>query len=198
MVQPPDRRDQFLIAMYSTMWENISRHILIVWQSVGVLVGAFAALILVEKHTVSPDYAATFVVLAGAWQVAHVFDASWWFNRNLLIVTNIERQFLTKADIKEIHYYFETHRDPKILDHHIIQLVFGLAVTAVVLAYHFVNRIYPIATSNEKFDAVRTMPYAAFLLCGLLLMAFYCRQHNMYWKLRNASPGKSIDSGNST
>jgi hypothetical protein len=32
---------------------------------------------------------------------------SYWYNRNLVIIANIERQFLGR---KEIHYYFGKHR----------------------------------------------------------------------------------------
>lgn len=58
-------QEQFLIAIYTKMWENINRHILVVWQSVGVLAGAFAALMLAENKTIPLDYAATLVVLVG-------------------------------------------------------------------------------------------------------------------------------------
>ena len=58
-----DRRDEFLMAMYGEMWENINRHIVVVWQSVGVLAGAFAALIVGEQTAVSLDVSATIVAV---------------------------------------------------------------------------------------------------------------------------------------
>jgi hypothetical protein len=124
---------------------------------------------------------------SAACQVAHVLDASWWFNRNLLIITNIERQFLSRTDVREIHCYFEKHPDPTMLDQHRIHRAFGIAVTAVGLMHHVVKRVYSlIGTSNEKFEAMSTMPYAVFVLCSIVLVTFYVRERKVYSKLRSA------------
>src|ERR1700726_3891106 len=78
-----NRRDGFLIAMYSQLWNNINRHITVVWQSVGILAGAFALFALVEKHTLSFDWACSLMLLIAGWVVAHTYDANTWFNRNI-------------------------------------------------------------------------------------------------------------------
>src|SRR5690606_9736292 len=106
------------------------------------------------------DYGAAIVVLVGAWQVAHVLDAGWWFNRNQLILTNIERQFLHRTDTQEIHYYFEKHRKPSIPDYQLIQLLFGVLATLIVLLYHFVERVYPgLGGPMQNFQLPRALPY---------------------------------------
>src|SRR6266478_1519931 len=116
------RRDQFLIAMYGEVWNNINRHLTVMWESAAILAGAFALLALVEKHALPPDLASSLVVLLSAWFIAHTYDANTWFNRNLAIVTNIERQFLRAEDSTQIHYYFTKHRDPEnMLDHLLVQ-----------------------------------------------------------------------------
>lgn len=180
--------------MYGKMWDNIDRHILVVWQSVGVLVGAFAALVLSEKGTLPIDYSATLVVLVSAWQIAHVFDASWWFNRNQLIVTNIERQFLTVEDSRHIHSYFLKHRKPKILEHYKIQVTFGSAVAAVVLIYHFVKKVYStVPETTATVDLIiMSLPYIVFVLSAVGLCSFYKRQRCVYIKLQQTSPGKDL------
>ena len=68
-------RHDFLIEMYKAMWDNINRHIGVVWHSVTVLAGAFAVFGLVEKGVVPIDFTTTLVVIISAWQLAHVFDA---------------------------------------------------------------------------------------------------------------------------
>src|SRR5262245_23016489 len=93
-------RDAFLIEMYKAMWDNINRHIGVVWQSVTVLAGGFAAFGLVEKNVFPVDFVAALVVIISFWQLAHVFDASYWVNRNLLIIRNIEGQFLGRDDLQ--------------------------------------------------------------------------------------------------
>jgi hypothetical protein len=106
---PADRRD-FLLKMYDQMFNDINTHILVVWQSVAVVVGAFAVFALVEKAVISADVAAALILLLCGWLIAHLYDASYWYNRNLVIIANIERQFLSSADLKGIHYDFGKHR----------------------------------------------------------------------------------------
>src|SRR5258708_36293673 len=93
------RRKDFLVQMYNQMFANINRHILVVWQGIAVLVGAVALFALVEKEILSFDLACSFFILLIGWFVAHVLNASAWFNRNLVIMTNIERDFLSDGDL---------------------------------------------------------------------------------------------------
>jgi hypothetical protein len=109
-IDPEKPRRDFLLAMYGQLMNDINRHIVVVWQSVGVLFGAFAVFALVEKKIVSLDIATSLILLLCAWVVAHVYDAGYWYNRNLVIIANIERQFLRPSDLREIHYYFGRHR----------------------------------------------------------------------------------------
>src|SRR5229473_588490 len=100
---PPDgARKEFLLKMYDQMFNDIDTHILVVWQSVGVLVGAFAIFALAEKQVISFDMATAMVVLLASWLLAHLQDASYWYNRNLVIIANIERQFLVESDLRSI------------------------------------------------------------------------------------------------
>ncbi len=188
-----DDRRVFLIEMYKKMWDNVTRHILVVWQSIAVLGGAIAALALVEKGTLPFDYAATLLVLVGAWQAAHVVDANFWYNRNLLIIANIERQFLDVSDLREVHYYFEKHRDPEILDHLRIQIAFGPAVAFLVLLLHFVSRVYPgMITKGSVFEPTRAMPYVVAALALCLLLWLHRDQKEKYKRLLDRSPGKPM------
>jgi hypothetical protein len=47
---PADRSD-FLLKMYDQMFNDIDTHILVVWQSVAVVVGAFAVLADIQKRS---------------------------------------------------------------------------------------------------------------------------------------------------
>ena len=66
MAEDPDpekpRRD-FLLAMYGQLMNDINRHIIVVWQSVGVMFGAFAIFALVEKKVLSLEIAASLIFL---------------------------------------------------------------------------------------------------------------------------------------
>ncbi len=56
-------RPQFLIEIYKEMMADINRHIMVVWQSVGVVLGSFAIMGLVEKRVVSLDYASSLLLI---------------------------------------------------------------------------------------------------------------------------------------
>ena len=188
-------REQFMITMYGKMWDNINRHILIVWQSVSVLGGAIAALALEQNKILSIDVSTTLIVALGTWQVANVLDAAWWFNRNLIIVTNIERQFLNNQDIREVHYYFSRHRKPRMLDHYKIQLWFGVVVTGFVVLYHFFSRILSGIFSPRAIsyvDLIRCVPYIVLVACLLVLRQLYIHQQAEYKNLREQSPGREV------
>jgi len=159
-----DRRDDFLKQMYSEMWGNINRHLTVSWQAVGVLAGAFAVFFgLAERQAISIDIAAAVMILITAWQLCHVYDANTWFNRNLGIITNIERQFFTKRDEKEIEFYFTKHRTPgKLVGHLRVQFVFGCGTVALVMGIHFVTRVLPgIHSPWSNFEPLRAVPYIA-------------------------------------
>ena len=186
-----DRRDNFLIAMYSQLWSNINRHITVVWQSVGILAGAFALFALVEKHTLSFDWACGLMLLIAGWVVAHTYDANTWFNRNITIVANIERQFLRSEDAKEIHFYFTEHRaSGDMLDHFKVHRAFGVAIGSLILLYHFFTRVVPgIGQPMSNFDPNRTVPYVVCLAVVLWIMAFKAERQKKINSLLAKSPG---------
>ena len=163
-----DRRDDFLKQMYSEMWGNINRHLTVTWQAVGVLAGGFAVFFgLAERQAIPIDIAAALMVLIAAWQLCHVYDANTWFNRNLGIISNIERQFLTKRDEKEIEFYFtEGPRKPGNLVDIWVCTWFGCGVVALVLGIHFVTRVLPGFDSPlSNFEPLRAVPYVAAAIC---------------------------------
>ena len=64
---PEKARSDFLIAMYNQLMNDINRHIVVVWQSVTALLGAFAAWSLIEKNIISLDVAVTFIIVIAIW-----------------------------------------------------------------------------------------------------------------------------------
>lgn len=189
------RRKDFLLQMYNQMFANINRHILVVWQGVAVLVGAVALFALVEKQILGFDLACSFFVLLVGWFAAHVLDASAWFNRNLAIMTNIERDFLGDEDLRLVHYYFGKHRPQnRMISHFGIQIVFALVLAVLVLGTHFVNRVLPGFTLPlSHFDWKRVLPYMVLLLTVLYLLTFWRKTKQDYAELLENSPGRSVD-----
>ncbi len=186
-------RGVFLLEMYKKAWDNINRHILTAWHSIGVLASAVAALLLTEKSILPLDYAATLVVITAGWQVAHALDSNFWFNRNLLIIGNIEREFLDSGDLRKVHYYFERHRGPGLLDHLWIQIGLGIGAGILVLIRHFLERVRPsFSQPFQNLDAIRALPYLALIIGLPLLIRIYRKQRRAYNTLKERSPGRPI------
>lgn len=185
------KRLEFLIAMYNQLMGDINRHIIVVWQSSGLLIGTFAVYTLVEKKFIGLEIATTLVVAACIWLMAHVFDSGYWYNRNLAIIANIERQFLNQTDLREIHYYFGAHRkDNKLLTHLRLQLFFGFGIAALALLYFFFNDTLPFIQICEWPNSVSsTFPYLAALAgtyLGCYLPKMYRAKYEEFLKTRLA------------
>jgi hypothetical protein len=192
-------RSDFLIAMYNQMMNDINRHIVVVWQSVSVLIGAFAAWSLIEKRIISLDMAATLIVIIAIWVIAHVYDAAYWYNRNFVIIANIERQFLTKKDLREIHYYFGAHRSKNsMLTHLKLQMFLAIGVAALVLGIQFFDTIWP---ALPDLCAIPSVSYVPWLTALVGVGVWYYRRdlaQRKYSEFLENSPGKSIDTSGIT
>jgi len=188
-------RKEFLFKMYEQTWGNINRHLTIVWQSVAALIASAAVLSLVEKNIVPIDIAVGLIVLVSVWLNANLYDANTWYNRNLVIISNIEKQFLDPEDAREIHYFFsEDHRKYTLVDHLQIQHHFGIAIALVALIFHFLTRVYPgFSLPIDKFDPQRTFPYLIAVLGIGYLSWFRTKQAAQHEKLVRRSPGVQLN-----
>jgi hypothetical protein len=183
--------------MYDQMFNDINTHILVVWQSVGVLVGAFAIFALTEKQIITVDVAASLIVLIAAWLIGHLYDASYWYNRNLVIIANIERQFLNPSDLRNVHYYFGKHRKKgSMITHLRIQYALALGIGLVVLLFHFFTRVEPGFRSPwSAFDPLRSLPYAVVVLAFLAVRRLKVNRDAAYGEFLKNSPGKTVETG---
>ncbi|MBX7492033.1 hypothetical protein K3163_02285 [Qipengyuania sp. 1NDW9] len=191
-----DDRRTFLIEMYKQMFSDINRHITVIWQSVGVVVGAFALFSLVEKSVISLDVATSVIVVLCTWLFAHMIDAGYWYNRNLVIISNIEKQFLLEDDLVNIQYYFGAHRSKKnkMITHLRIQSALGWGILILVLTFHFITNVLPdIPNEGATFDAIEALPYVilalAFGFCGWLIWD----RNKSYSNFIENSPGIAMD-----
>jgi len=188
----PADRTALLLKMYDQMFNDINRHIAVLWQSVTVLAGAFAVFGLVEKNVLPIDYACALLVLIAAWHLAHVYDASYWYNRNLVIIANIERQFLTSSDLANIQYYFGEHRkNLSMLTHLRIQWWLGIGIGGLIIAYHALSRI--VCAPLSLSEVTRLLPYAVGLGAVFLLWLLRRSRARSYENFLKNSPGKAVD-----
>ena len=188
-----DKRTEFLLEIYRQTSTHLGRHISGVWQCVGV-VGA--ALIVFAQDTDKPlnDYACALVVLLCGWLAATTLDASNWFNRNLAIITNIERLFLTSDDLQLVHYFFEKHRPAgQYAQHFSIQICLSAAVWLLVLCYHFIERVFPgLDLPWSNFQTSRVLPYLFTSIVVVTLVWLGRHYKKMDVKFNSRSPGISL------
>jgi len=188
-------RKEFLFKMYDQMFNDINTHILVIWQSIGVLVGSISIFALVEKQVLPIDYAISIVIILIGWSFSHIYDSAYWYNRNLVIIANIERQFLSKDDLHNIHYYFGKHRKPnKMIQHLRIQWWLGIFMGIVFLIYHFISRIY----RRKLFELLKSepavfLPYIILICVFIFVMATRKNRKKSYKEFLENSPGKKID-----
>jgi hypothetical protein len=187
-------RAEFLGKMYDQMFNDINTHILVVWQSVGVVVGAFAIFSLVEKNIIPVDFACSLMILLSAWLIAHLYDASNWYNRNLAIIANIERQFLKTSDLKDIHYYFGKHRKKStMLTHLKIQYALAVGIAGLFVTYHFVLRVLPgVHQPLTNFEFTRSLPYLIAILAVFFLARLRRNRISSYQEFLKNSPGIDV------
>jgi hypothetical protein len=188
-------RKELLLKMYDQLFNDINRHIVVIWQSISVLISAFAIFALVEKNIISPDLASAIIVLLSAWLLSHLYDAAYWYNRNLTMIANIERQFLVKDDLKNIHYYFGKHRPiNSMLTHLKIQYALGVGLCCLVVLYHFMTRVIPgLNLGFDHFDSVRTLPYLILFLSFFFIKWIRKNRQRSYKEFLDNSPGIEIN-----
>jgi hypothetical protein len=177
--------------MYHEVWGNINRHLTIIWQAAAVLGGAFGVFAFVDKGVLTIDISTSLVLLIASWLVAHVYDANSWFNRNLVIVANIERQFLRRSDEKDIHFFFTRHRKSGDLVEHLrVQRNLGVGIGAIVLGHHFVTRVLPFLGAQWlHVEAQRALPYLVAAICALWISRLRASRMANYSEFIKKSPG---------
>lgn len=193
-MEKDENRVELLLRMYDQMFNDINRHIIVVWQSVGMLVGAFAFLALAEKHLISIDLAVALILLVTGWLMAHLFDSAYWYNRNLVIIANIERQFLQQDDLKYIHYYFGKHRPRnKMIAHLRIQFALGVGTAVLLVLYHFVTRVVPgFGSPWSTLDLQRSLPYLVAVVVAIYVLHVKRQCRKKYSEFLSNSPGIEV------
>lgn len=192
-----DKRDHFLIHMYQQMFADIDQHVGVVWQSIGTVAASIGLLALAEKNILPIDVSVSLIVLLSGWLVANVFEASYWYNRNLVIIANIERQFLAGGDDKLIHYYFKGHRKNNVMIGQLaLQKYLAISVALIMTAYHFSERVFPgFKAGWDSFELTRSLPYLVLIVVCLYLRFQSVKKLRSYEDFIERSPGAKVGAG---
>lgn len=187
------KREEFLIAMYNQLMNDINRHIVIIWQSITTIVASFAVFSIVEKGYINQSIAITIILVLMIWLLLHIYDAAFWYNRNLVIIANIERVFLEGGDGKLIHHYFLQHRSKnKMLSHLAIQRHLAVVGAVLLISWHFFIVVLPDISFSSELDFSRVMPYLAMILLLQQWRKVHVHNKARYDEFLRESPGKDI------
>ncbi len=189
------KRQEFLFHMYDQMFNDINRHINIIWQPITVLVGSVGLIAFGERAIIPKDIAISFIIILVGWLIANIYDAAYWYNRDLAIIANIERQFLKQSDIKDVHYYFGEHRSKKnpMLTHMRIQWVLGIFISVIVLLYHLSTRVISAFQPTNTLCIEMAFPYITALVTFVLVLILRNKRIKSYENFRRISPGIKMD-----
>lgn len=173
---------------------DINRHIIVIWQMVGVLAASVAAFVFAEKQGIPAAYAVLLTILVAGWVLEHLHDSNYWYDRNLVIIANIERIFLREEDLKNVHPLFAAHRPPgSFLTHLQIQKRYTIAIVIGVALYYFFEDVYPGLDPNASVDPLKWVPLPAllwFIWRDKSLKAKYRSKYEDYLRI---SPGIAIN-----
>lgn len=190
-------RQQLLLRMYDQMFNDIGRHIKIVWQPITVVIGSISLLAAGTEEVISIDVAEMLILFLVGWLLATLYDSSYWYNRNLVIIANIERQLLKQSDLRDIHYYFGKHRAANSMLTHIrIQWYLGLGVAFAVLLHHFLTEVLPMfgcGSTDTSFRPEVVLPYIAAVVALAFVYWVRAQRTKSYREFVKNSPGIDID-----
>jgi hypothetical protein len=187
------RRYDFLLKLYDQLWNSINARLSLIWESIGILVSAFAIFALTEKNIISLSIASAIMVVLSAWYIAHNIDMSYWYNRNLAMIANIERQFLFVEDAKLIYWYFISHvKKNKMVTYLQIQTMLGFGISLIVLLLHIIQNVFPIIRCEKPFTYEILLPYILLAIAIWLLIRFRNKRNKEYDDFLKLSPGKDI------
>jgi hypothetical protein len=167
-------RCDFLLHAYDQNFASMTRSLNFVWQSIAVAVTATAGIVVADATELSGstlDWVVVVLLLTVVWFQAQVLDAGFWYNRNLVIVANIERQFLDATDAKAIHYYWAMYRPARLIVHLRIMFVFGLVLEVAVLGFHWSQRDLEVGLPEQSVVATEQFP-GVVAVAGAVLISF--------------------------
>jgi len=133
-----DKREHFLLHLYDELWRSIDRVEGGLWRFIGLYVSIIGIHWFASKGEIDKSLAAYLTILASFWGINIAINAGKWFERNRMMIINIEKQFLKIDDLGKIMPASYHKRNPRklftLLDRiHI--LVFSAAIVFSVWFY---------------------------------------------------------------
>lgn len=132
-----DKRQDFLIAWYQTLWSNIDRSFSSIWQTVALLGSTIAISYGVISDNVPPFEGTVLGLVVAYWAIFMVIDSNLWYLRNLAFISGVERELLRSEDYgKIIPTQYRNIRPYGFIDFYLINLCLCcFAISAFLYVY---------------------------------------------------------------
>ena len=138
-----EKRDQFLLHLYDQLWNSITRIEQGLWQFIGIYAGIFGAHLYIGKS--QPMLAVILTILAAFWGINIAINAGKWFERNRMLIINIEMQFLSEEDSRKIMPSEYRQKKPRkfftVLDRIHILVFFTSVMISLITYWNNISRI---------------------------------------------------------
>jgi hypothetical protein len=193
MSESEDLRKKFLIELYNQLWNSINTRLNLTWESIGILVSAFAVFALTQKNVISLSIAAAIMLLVATWYLAHTIDMSFWYNRNRAMISNIEREFLNISDVTLLFPYFISHRkNNKMVYYHRIQAYLGIGLALIILFIDISQDVLPILDGEASPKPETYLPFLILIIGIIYLFRFKVSRDQEYLEFIKKSPGRDL------
>lgn len=94
-----NERKEFLLHLYDQLWQSIMRIEQGLWQFIGIYAGIIGVHITIGKE--QPHLAVYLIIILSFWGINIAINAGKWFERNRMMIINIEKEFI-KEDLEKI------------------------------------------------------------------------------------------------
>jgi len=188
---PKDRED-FLIEMYRSFWENVTRSERNMWQMISFYIAIITAIFIAMKGEHLDIFGGSLIlILFSYWTIYITLTAHLWICRNMGLISNIEKEFLKKNDYGKI---FPTSFKRKLtLFRHPLAYFYiceGLILlTALIAAGNGVIQVGKVECMTWKCIIIILSWILGFLI-AIIQLKHHLRKHKEFIE---EAPGKELD-----
>jgi len=186
-----DKRDEFLLHMYDSFWNNVSRAEEAVWK----MVAAYSALIAgtaIARPLITTTGAAMLIMFFGCVASCLAANSNLWYRRNLTMIGRLEGNFLRDSDYgRLIPKAWKSHRrfwtseywSVLCLAYLVVSLITSLLIMSVSMTPDEAQKIVSLS-SLRAFDIFVSI---TIITIALTVIYIFMQWKNYRWFLQKTS-----------
>jgi len=168
-----NKREQFLLHLYDQLWASIDRATGGLWQYLALYGGIVGVHWGAGKGDIAPTLAANLSIVAAFWGINIAINAGKWFERNRMMIINIEKQFLQRDDLGKIMPVSYHKRVPKTF------------FTFLTLSHVLVFTCFIALSLWTYWDAISSHCNSRVIALFLVLIGILLSAWHWYWSFKH-------------